>query len=294
MAFIAKTNSFTSGSTISASQVNANFDDFVNGLSDGTKSIGVDSATFGGAIDANSTLQVAGATTLSSTVRVAGAATFSGAMTVAGTLQCAGALTASSTAQFTGDILGTASFASNVNVRGTTILYGSTLLPSVAQLVTTQPASFGGNAFFEAEIQINGGVDKPVTFLSSVYTNGDLCANTANPYVTTATITGFSGNVTRAMAIYGRGKGRNFYFNVTCDSGVSNRASIMLPTACVNQSSIAFTNPIVCIDASTYTIGYAIVEGGSTELKLWTNAGGGGWTTGATRSVYGTLQYEVA
>lgn len=53
MAFISITNTFTNGTSADATQVNTNFTDIVNGLSDGTKSINMDQGTFAGACTFN-------------------------------------------------------------------------------------------------------------------------------------------------------------------------------------------------------------------------------------------------
>ena len=53
MAYITITNTFTNGTSADATQVNTNFTDIVNGLSDGTKSINMDQGTFAGACTFN-------------------------------------------------------------------------------------------------------------------------------------------------------------------------------------------------------------------------------------------------
>ncbi len=58
MAFIAVTYSFTNATTSDATQVNQNFTDMINGLSDGTKDISVNAGTFAGnvSISGNTTI----------------------------------------------------------------------------------------------------------------------------------------------------------------------------------------------------------------------------------------------
>jgi hypothetical protein len=53
MANISVTHTFTNGTAADASQVNTNFTDIINGLSDGTKDISISAATFAGTLTAN-------------------------------------------------------------------------------------------------------------------------------------------------------------------------------------------------------------------------------------------------
>ena len=48
MAYISVTNTFVAGNVADPTEVNTNFDDIVDGLSDATKSLNMDDATFGG------------------------------------------------------------------------------------------------------------------------------------------------------------------------------------------------------------------------------------------------------
>jgi hypothetical protein len=58
MAYTSVTNTFTNGTTASASQVNQNFTDIINGLSDGTKDVNINAATLAGnlIVNGNTTL----------------------------------------------------------------------------------------------------------------------------------------------------------------------------------------------------------------------------------------------
>jgi hypothetical protein len=53
MAFTSVTNTFVNGQSADAGEVNTNFTDLVNGLSDGTKSLNMDVGTFAGAVTMN-------------------------------------------------------------------------------------------------------------------------------------------------------------------------------------------------------------------------------------------------
>lgn len=53
MAYIAVTYSFSNGTTSDATQVNSNFTDIINGLSDGTKDLNMNAATFAGNVTMN-------------------------------------------------------------------------------------------------------------------------------------------------------------------------------------------------------------------------------------------------
>lgn len=64
MAYPSVTYSFTNGTTADASQVNTNFLDLINGISDGTKDISVSAGTFGGALAANGTISLNNAVTI--------------------------------------------------------------------------------------------------------------------------------------------------------------------------------------------------------------------------------------
>lgn len=68
MGYIAVTYTFTNGTTASASQVNQNFTDLINGLSDGTKNLNVSALTTTGSTSLGSSLDVVGATTLDGNV----------------------------------------------------------------------------------------------------------------------------------------------------------------------------------------------------------------------------------
>jgi hypothetical protein len=256
MSFSQKSYSFTSGTTISASQVNTNFDDIFNGVSDGTKDVSVNNATFAGGIDANGVMSVAGALTASSTARFSGAVTASAAVYAMSTLQCTGALTASSTASFAGAVY---------NEGG---------------MRTTGAASF-----------VNA-----VTFDGKVYANDDICANTTNnPYVTTAVISGFTGTInSRYISFFARGKERKCHFLIDASSGVSNAASMVLPTSIastINNGTLAV--PINCGDATTSIVGMAYINGTNVTFYNSPATSGNNWTSGTSRSVRGTLCYEV-
>ena len=75
MAFVSVTNMFVDGTTITAAGHNTNFNDIINGLSDGTKTLNMSAATF----------STATITTLTSTT-LAGNPNFTGNVSFAGTL----------------------------------------------------------------------------------------------------------------------------------------------------------------------------------------------------------------
>lgn len=267
MAYPTVTNSFTSGTTISASQMNTNFSEVINGVSDGTKDIRVNNATFSGDVDANGALFVQGNAYLSSSVQVAANATVVGSITAAA-ITVSGAVAAQSTLTVTG----AATFSSTVEV-------GSTLR-------TTGAATFSGAMYVAGSAFMSG----------SVFANADINANnTANPYVTTAVITGFTGTVTRYISFYGRGKDRKCHFDIQATSGVSNAAGMTLPTSIASTlNNGTLVSPITCQDGSTSIIGCAYISGANVTFFNSPSTTGNNWTSGtAQRWVRGTLHYEV-
>lgn len=116
MAFPSVTNTFVNGTDADADEVNKNFADIIDGVSDGTKDISVAVATVA------STLNVAGTATLSSALNVAGSvavntnkftvAAASGNTVVAGTL----------------GVSGNSTLSGNLVVNGTTTLNGDTTI----------------------------------------------------------------------------------------------------------------------------------------------------------------------
>jgi fibronectin-binding autotransporter adhesin len=108
MALPSVSYTFSNGTTSSATQVNQNFTDLINALTNTTKSLSIDALTCAGAVSFGTTLAVTGAATLSSTLALTGAATLSstlavtGNTTVGGTFGVTGATTLSSTLAVTG------------------------------------------------------------------------------------------------------------------------------------------------------------------------------------------------
>lgn len=313
MGFISKTTSFVSGTTISASQVNTNFDDLVNGLSDGTKDIGINAATFTGAVDANSTLQVAGALTASSTARFAGAVTASAAVYALSTLQCTGALTASGTATVSGALTAssTASFAGAVYNESTTRLsgaltasgaiYGLSTLQCSGALTASSTARFSGAVTASAAVYANSTLQCTDTAVLSgaVYLGNDIHNSGANnpiDWTASAAISGFTGTCNNAIYYRRVGKQRTYYFRLWATSGVSDTCGFSVAdTSIVGGTADSLYNRVCVLtkDSSTWAIGHASLGPGDKAVVFYNLPGASSWTAGAAREVQGQLSYEV-
>jgi cytoskeletal protein CcmA (bactofilin family) len=183
MAYPVIVNTFVSGVTASANDVNTNFSDLVNGISDGTKDVYVRNATFAGALDVAGGAQFAGAVTFSgtmqadSTVRFSGGATFSGAVAMGSTVSHGGAVYNESTTRFGGGATfsGAAAFSNTVVFSGATTHGAAAYFENTARFsgATTHSAAayfdstarFTGTATFSGGIQIGTGT-------ISTYTTG--------------------------------------------------------------------------------------------------------------------------
>lgn len=211
MAAPAKTYSFASGSTISAAQFNTNFDDIFNGVSDGTKDIAVNNATFAGTVDCNGALKVAGAATFSSTVDIVGAikfggaTTFSGAVyadstvrfagatTFSGTVDVAGAFTASSTARFANAATFSAAVYTDSTLRNTA---GATFLAAVA----VNSLTVSNAATFSSTVQMAGALTASSTARFADATTFSSTVDVAGAFTASSTAR-FSGAATFSAGV---------------------------------------------------------------------------------------------
>lgn len=287
--FTSVPNSFVSDVTASASEVNANFDAIVNGLSDGTKDIGVLAGTFTGAIDANSTLQVAGAFTASSTARFAGAATFSGAVYAGSTLQCTGAATFSA-AVYAGGTLqctGAATFSGAVYAAST--------------LQCTGNATFSGNVYNAGTLQNTGAA----TFSGAVYALSTLnCTGNATfsaevgelvDYSDSTVVSGLTGTVSKKLKIRKIGKSRVAYFRMY-GSSISNilRFTLGENVASMSAGWPYFTNPVPAGNGTDRT-GLVVVSQGVSTVFAYPSDDWGitSWISNTIAILQGSLNYEV-
>ena len=139
--------SFASGATISAAEFNTNFGEITDGLSDGTKAIGVGAVTAASHVDLNSTLQVASAATFSgpvyaeSTFRATGGATFSGAVAFGSTVSYPSTLaTTFTSAVYTDSTFrntGGATFSGAVEMAGVLTVSATTMTPDIQSAAAT-------------------------------------------------------------------------------------------------------------------------------------------------------------
>jgi len=156
--------SFASGATISAAEFNTNFGEITDGLSDGTKAIGVGAVTAASHVDLNSTLQVASAATFSgpvyteSTFRATGGATFSGTVAFGNTVQYSAASTYSA-AVYTNSTFrntGGATFSAAVNINTLTVSQPSTFSSVVYLDGGISMVSFASSVRFNDSINVAG------------------------------------------------------------------------------------------------------------------------------------------
>jgi hypothetical protein len=219
MAFPSVTNLFVNGTDADADEVNKNFADIIDGVSDGTKDISVAVATVA------STLNVAGTTTLSSALNVAGSvavntnkftvAAASGNTVVAGTLgvtgnsTLTGNLAVNGTTTLNGDVSitddanFTGNFAVNTNKFTVAASTGNTVVAGT--LAVTGASTFTGAIGAQT---VNVGTALVVAGTSSVAaltTSGDVTVNT-NKFLVNAT----SGDITVFGGAY---IGGNFLIN---------------------------------------------------------------------------------
>lgn len=223
-------NTFTSGTTASASEVNTNFTDLVNGISDGTKDIYVSNATFAGSLDIAGNMNVAGTTTFSgavqadSTVRFAGAVThsaavyndstvrFTGGATFSGAVDVAGSFTASAAARFMGAVYhgSTAQFSDAVTHSGA-VYHDSTAR-------FTGATTYSAAAYFGSTAQFTGATTHSAAayFDSTARFTGAVTHSGAAYFESTAQ---FTGAVTHSGAVYNESTTR-FTGNATFSAGV--------------------------------------------------------------------------
>jgi len=180
MAYASVTWSLSNGTVTDATKVNTNFTDIVNGLSDGSKSLNMDSAVFAG------TLAVAGNFTLNTNKFSVVAA--SGNTAIAGTLGVTGAATLSSTLALTGDL------AINTNKFSVAAASGNTLIAGTLGVTGAITGNLTGNVTGDVTGNVTGssgsctGLAATATALATARTIGGVSFDgTANITVATAT-----------------------------------------------------------------------------------------------------------
>lgn len=185
MAFPSVTNTFVNGTTADADEVNQNFSDIIDGVSDGTKDIEIANATISGV------LALTGAATLSSTLDMTGdldinsnftVAAATGNTVVGGTLQVTGAATTSSSLGVTGD------FAVNVNKFTVTAVNGNTAVAGT--LNVTGNTSITGDLSVGASWTVDGATGNTVIG-GTLNVTGITTIGTAN--ITTLNVSGAAG-----------------------------------------------------------------------------------------------------
>lgn len=164
MAYTAVTNTFTSGVTASAADVNRNFTDLVNGLSDGTKDIYVNNGSFAGGasfagsvsvvnnatvngnIIASGSMNITGGTVLQSTLKNTGPSTFSGTVNIVGAAYNESTLRVTDNATFSAAV----AVASTLRTTGNATFSAAVAIGSTLNTVGT--ATFSGNVTVGANL----------------------------------------------------------------------------------------------------------------------------------------------
>lgn len=82
MAYVSVTNQFADSTSLDATELNQNWGDIINGVTDGSKSLNVADITIGNDLNLSSTLAIGGATTIDGSLSVAGATTISDDITI--------------------------------------------------------------------------------------------------------------------------------------------------------------------------------------------------------------------
>jgi len=325
MAYIAVTYTFVNGSTADATEVNTNFTDVTDGLSNGTEDINVadlecNSITCSGAVTVGTTLGVTGAVTLASTLGVTGATTLSSTLSVANTavvdsLQVTTAATIGTTLDVGGVITGAATgvvdslqvttaatIGGAADIGGAVAVAGSATVDS---LQVTTAATMGTTLDVGGVITgaATGVVDSlQVTTAATIGGSLDVGGAVAvagdcysTQYTTfTPAFTGLDAGHTEYGYYQQLGAMVDVWYYAQGTSTATSMQMTLPVTAATDGVGLLFHAAAVIDNTSALTFPGAVEVATATKtVECYSNYRGDGWTAANTKGISGYLRYKA-